>query len=58
MSGTSPKLGAQNGLRRLWSGPNFRWNLFLLALLLVECGVFGAANGKFLSLNQIGRAHV
>ena len=37
MSGTSSKLGVQNGLRRLWSGPNFRWNLFLLALLLVEC---------------------
>ena len=53
MSGISPKLGSQNGLRRLWGGPNFRWNLFLLALLLAECVVFGAANAKFLSLNRV-----
>ena len=43
MSGIFPKLDSQNGLRRLWGGPNFRWNLFLLALLLAECVVFGAA---------------
>ena len=41
MSGIFPKLDSQNGLRRLWGGPNFRWNLFLLALLplvMVSCG--------------------
>ena len=53
MSDTSRKLGVRNGLNRLWSGPNFRWNLFLLALLLAECVVFGAANEKFLSLNRV-----
>ena len=53
MSGIFPKLDSQNGLRRLWGGPNFRWNLFLLALLLAECVVFGAANAKFLSLNRV-----
>ena len=53
MNDKSPKLGGQNGLRRLWNGPNFRWNLFLLVLLVAECAVFGAANSKFLSLSRI-----
>ena len=53
MSDTTRKLGGQGGLRRLWSGPNFRWNVFLLVLLAVECTVFGAANPKFLSLTRI-----
>ena len=53
MSGIFPKLDSQNGLRRLWGGPNFRWNLFLLILLTVECAVFGAANEKFLSLPRV-----
>ena len=53
MSEPTVKLGGQNGLRRLWNGPNFRWNLFLLVLLIGECAVFGAANPKFLSLSRI-----
>lgn len=53
MSDKSSKLGGQGGLRRLWNGPNFRWNLFLLVLLVAECAVFGAANSKFLSLSRI-----
>ena len=27
MSEPKVKLGGQGGLRRLWNGPNFRWNL-------------------------------
>lgn len=53
MSEPNVKLGGQGGLRRLWNGPNFRWNLFLLILLTVECAVFGAANEKFLSLPRV-----
>lgn len=53
MSEPKVKLGGQDGLRRLWNGPNFRWNLFLLALIAVECGVFSAANEKFRSLPRI-----
>lgn len=53
MSEKSPKLGGQSGLRRLWNGPNFRWNFFLLILLIGECAVFGAANEKFLSLTRV-----
>lgn len=34
-------------------GPNTSWNLFLVALLAVECIIFGAANPKFLSLTRI-----
>lgn len=50
MSGPSVR---QGGLRRLWNGPNFRWNFFLLLLLAAECAVFGAANEKFLSLTRV-----
>ena len=53
MSEPKVKLGGQGGLRRLWNGPNFRWNLFLLALIAVECGVFSMANEKFRSLPRI-----
>lgn len=53
MSDKTPKLGGQSGLRRLWNGPNFRWNLFLLLLITAECVVFGATNSKFLSLSRI-----
>ena len=53
MNDRSPKLDGQGSLRRLWNGPNFRWNLFLLVLLVAECAVFGAANSKFLSLSRI-----
>ena len=53
MNDKSPKLGGQSSLRRLWNGPNFRLNLFLLVLLVAECAVFGAANSKFLSLSRI-----
>lgn len=53
MNNKSAKLGGQSSLRRLWNGPNFRWNLFLLVLLVAECAVFGAANSKFLSLSRI-----
>ena len=42
-----------DSLRRLMNGPNFRWNLFLVILLLAECVVFGIANPKFLSLTRI-----
>ena len=53
MSEPKVKLGGQGGLRRLWNGPNFRWNLFLLALIAVECGAFSMANEKFRSLPRI-----
>lgn len=42
-----------DSLRRLMNGPNFRWNLFLVILLLTECVIFGIANPKFLSLTRI-----
>lgn len=42
-----------DSLRRLMNGPNFRWNLFLVMLLLAECVIFGIANPKFLSLTRI-----
>ena len=53
MSEPKVKLGGQGGLRRLWNGPNFRWNLFLLVLITAECVVFGMKNAKFLSLPRI-----
>ena len=53
MSRNPAVLGNQGALHRLLNGPNFRWNLFLVALLIVECVIFGAANPKFLSLTRI-----
>ncbi len=41
------------GIRRLAKGPNLKWNLFLVGLLLAECAVFGAANPKFLNLTRV-----
>ncbi len=40
-------------MKKLLKGPNTSWNLFLAALLVVECVIFGAANPKFLSLARI-----
>lgn len=40
-------------MKKLLKGPNTSWNLFLAALLVIECVIFGAANPKFLSLARI-----
>ena len=53
MSQNPAKPKNEVSLRRWTKGPNFRWNLFLVALLAAECIVFGIANPKFLSLTRI-----
>lgn len=40
-------------MNKFKTGPDTRWNLFLVGLLAVECVVFGTANPKFLNLNRI-----
>lgn len=54
MSGPNTSLTERPGaLSRLAKGPNLKWNLVLVGLLLAECLIFGAANPKFLSLNRV-----
>ena len=40
-------------MKRLVKGPSFKWNLFLVILLVLEFVIFGVANPKFLNINRI-----
>lgn len=49
----APAAGLPNPLQRVLRGPNSKWNLVLVCLLVLECAIFGIANPKFLSLTRI-----
>lgn len=40
-------------MKQLVKGPSFKWNLFLVVLLVLEFVIFGAANPKFLNFGRI-----
>ena len=49
----TPQSGRPTPMQRLLKGPNLKWNLVLVCLLVAEFLIFGAANPKFLSLNRL-----
>lgn len=50
---TSSTLRRPGPVKRLMSGPNTKWNLVLMVLVVTELVVFGMANPRFLSLKRL-----